>query len=82
MALLGSLIAAGAALAFAAIGLLCLWGGWATLRDELPRDFVRTRAAAGSRSLTLLLLGLAIGLTALFGLLAAGRILLLAAGLG
>ena len=82
LALLGSLIAVGAALAFAAVGLLTLWGGREVFTRELPRDFTRSALTPGRRALTALVVGLPLGITALFGLLAAGRILQVALGLG
>lgn len=81
MFILGSLIAAGAAVAFAAAGLLTLWGGLDTLSRELPRGFLRSGASAAQRAFTLALVGLPLTIVGLFGLLAAARILQVALGL-
>jgi hypothetical protein len=81
MYILGVLIAVGAALAFAAIGALTLWGGLNTLRTELPRDYLRTRAGVGPQVTTALLVGLPLLITGTFGLLAAVRMLAVAFGL-
>lgn len=80
MVVLGVLIAVGAALVFAAIGALTLWGGLDALRLELPPDFRRSNASVTERILTLVLVGAPIVITALFGLLAAGRIFQVALG--
>jgi ABC-type enterochelin transport system permease subunit len=82
MYLLGVLIAIGAAVAFAVVGALTLWGGLVTFTSELPRDYRRSAATPAQRALTLALVGLPLVITALFGLLAAGRILQVALGLG
>jgi hypothetical protein len=79
---LGVLIAIGAGVFFAALGLLTLWGGLDTLRNELPRDVRRTQARGGARVTTLTLVGLPLLITAFFGLLAAGRFIQVAFGLG
>lgn len=81
MYVLGVLIAIGAAVAFAVVGALTLWGGFETAARELPRDFTRSAASPARRLLTLALVGLPLVITALFGLLAAGRILQVAFGL-
>ncbi|GAB4434240.1 MAG: hypothetical protein OHK0015_23810 [Chloroflexi bacterium OHK40] len=82
MAALGSLIALGAALVFAIVGLLTLWGGLITLTGELPRGFRRTAAGPGNRAATVALVALPLIATAAFSLLAAWRILLVALGMG
>jgi hypothetical protein len=82
LALLGSLIAIGAALTFAAVGLLTLWAGRASLDREVARDFVRSPAPPARRALAVALVAVPLVLTGLFGLLAAGRILMVAIGLG
>jgi hypothetical protein len=81
MFILGSLIAAGAAVVFAALGIVTLWGGLDALTREVPRGFVRSQSSAGERALTLLGVGAPLVITGLFGLLAAGRILQVALGL-
>ncbi len=82
MFILGSLIAAAAAIVFAVVGLLTLWGGAETLSRELPPDFIRSATSGARRAGTLLLVGLPIGIVALFALLAAWRIAAVAIGLG
>lgn len=79
--ILGVLVAIGAAVAFAALGALTLWGGFTTLRGEVPRDYLRTRASGGARTLTTLLVGLPLLITGVFGLMAALRLLQVAFGL-
>ncbi len=80
--IIGVLIAIGAGVAFAAVGALTLWGGIGTLRTEVARDYLRTQASAGARTLTAALVGLPLLATALFGLLAALRFIQVALGLG
>jgi hypothetical protein len=80
--LLGVLVAIGAAVAFAAIGALVIWGGLKTLGSEVPRDYLRTRASGGTRAVTLVLVGLPLLVTGFFGLLAALKLLQVAFGLG
>lgn len=80
MALLGSLIALGAALAFAALGVLTLWGGWLAIRREVVRGFVSTAPAPVERIGTLLLIGVPLAGAALLSLLAAIRITVVALG--
>lgn len=82
MALLGSLIALGAALVFAALALATLWGGWQAIRRELLRGFVSTNPAMGERIWSLLLTIVPLLGAALLGLLAAWRIVQVALGLG
>jgi hypothetical protein len=79
---LGVLIAIGAAVAFAAIGAFTLWGGFDALTSEVPRGFRRSATAPARRALTIALVGFAVLATGLFGLLAAGRVLQIALGLG
>lgn len=80
--LLGVLVAVGAAAAFAVIGALTIWGGLNTLRTEVPRDHLRSRAGGGARAATNLLVGLPLLVTGIFGILAALRLLQVAFGLG
>ncbi len=80
--LLGVIIAIGAAVAFAALGGLTLWGGLNTISSELPRGFVRSGASGAQRLGTLALVGVPLLITGVFGLLAALRILQVAFGLG
>jgi Na+(H+)/acetate symporter ActP len=82
MFLLGVLIAIGAAIAFAVVGALTLWGGLDAVSSELPRDFRRSAATPAQRAFTVAIVALPLVITALFGLLAAGRILQVAFGLG
>lgn len=78
---LGVLIAIAAAVAFAAMGGLTLWGGLDTLTREVPRDFRRSAASGAQRALTLAMVGLPLLITGLFGILAAGRLVQVALGL-
>jgi hypothetical protein len=82
MYILGVLIAIGAAVAFAVIGVLVVWGGLATLRTEVQRDYLRTRAGVGAQATTALLVSLPLLITGVFGILAALRFLQVAFGLG
>jgi hypothetical protein len=82
MAILGALIALGAALAFAVLGALTLWGGWLAIRREVLRGFVSAAPSPAERTLTLLLIGVPLFGAALLGLLAAIRIAAVALGLG
>jgi hypothetical protein len=75
LAMLGALIAVGAGIVFAALGILTLWGGLVVLRSELPSDYRRTQANGTTRLTTTLLIALPLLVTAAFGLLAAGRLL-------
>jgi len=82
MFFLGALIAIGASIAFAVVGLLTLWGGGETLTRELPRGFTRSATSPARRVLGVALVAVPLVITALFGLLAAGRVLMVALGLG
>lgn len=82
MMFLGSLIALGAALAFAALAALTLWGGWLAVRREVLRGFVSAAPAPAERTVTLLLIGLPLCGAALLAILAALRIAAVALGLG
>jgi hypothetical protein len=82
MFFLGSLIAVAAAVVFAAVGLLTLWGGAEAVARELGPDFVRSAATGARRLGTLLMAGLPIAVVGLFALLAAWRILAVALGMG
>jgi hypothetical protein len=78
---LGVLVLVGAAVAFAVMGGLTLWGGVTTLRTEVSRDYLRTQADGGTRGLTTFLVGLPLLITGLFGLIAALRLLQVAFGI-
>jgi len=80
LTMLGVLIAIGAGIVFAALGLLTLWGGVVALRTELPRDYRRTQASGTVRLVTMLQIALPLLVTAAFGLLAAGRFFQVALG--
>jgi hypothetical protein len=82
MAILGSIIALGAALAFAAIAGLAVWGGLQAIRHELLRGFVSANPGPADRALTLLLVGVPLAGVAAIGLLGAVRVALVALGLG
>ncbi|MFQ3662098.1 MAG: hypothetical protein SNJ69_06850 [Chloroflexaceae bacterium] len=79
---LGVIIAIGSAIAFAILGALVLWGGWVTTSREIPVHFVSAGASSGARIATLLMVGLPVLVTGVFGLLAGWRILMVALGLG
>ncbi|NCC31291.1 MAG: hypothetical protein EOM24_04600 [Chloroflexia bacterium] len=79
--LLGVLIAIGAGVVFGIMGLLTIWGGLQSLQTEIARDYVRTSASSGTRMTTLLLVGLPLIITGIFGLLAAGRLFQVGLGL-
>lgn len=79
--LLGVLVAIGAAVAFAAIGALTIWGGLNTLRTEVARDHLRTGASGGVQTTTALLVGLPLLITGAFGIIAALKLLQVAFGL-
>lgn len=81
MSALGSIIALGAALAFAVVAALLVWGGYLTLRDELRRSFIVNPPAPAARAFNVLLfVGPLLG-AALLSLLAAGKIALVALGI-
>ncbi len=82
MAILGALIALGAALVFALLGALTLWAGWLAVRREVLRGFISTAPSPAERIITLLLIGAPLFGAALLSLLAAGRIAAVALGLG
>jgi hypothetical protein len=82
MSILGSIICLGAALAFAAMALLAVWGGLRAIRRELLRGFVSANPGAADRALTLLLVGVPLAGVAAIGLLSAVRLTLVALGLG
>jgi hypothetical protein len=82
MFILGALIAIGAALVFAAVGLLTVWGGAEAVSREFGPSFVRTAASALERVFAVLLVALPIAGVALLALLAAWRIAAVAMGQG
>ena len=82
MAILGSIIALGAALVFAAMAVLAVWGVLQAVRGELLRGFVSANPGPLDRALTLLLVGVPLAGVAALGLLAAVRITLVALGQG
>ncbi|WP_333691826.1 hypothetical protein [Chloroflexus sp.] len=82
MALLGSLIALGAALVFAALAVATLWGGWQAVRRELVRGFVSANPSTVERLWSLFLTVVPLLGAVLLGLLAAWRIFQVALGLG
>jgi hypothetical protein len=82
MFILGSLIAIGAALVFAAVAGLLAWGGTIALRREVLRGFVSVPPSASERLLTLAFVVVPLFGAALLSLLAAWRILLVAFGMG
>ncbi|GIV91142.1 MAG: hypothetical protein KatS3mg055_3660 [Chloroflexus sp.] len=82
MALIGSLIALGAAIVFAVVAIATLWGGWQAIQRELLRGFVSTNPSIGERIWSILLTVLPLIGATLLGLLAAWRIAQVAFGLG
>ncbi|MGB9737581.1 hypothetical protein [Chloroflexus sp.] len=82
MALIGSLIALGAAIVFAGVAIATLWGGWQAIQRELLRGFVTTNPSIGERIWSILLTVLPLVGATLLGLLAAWRIAQVAFGLG
>ncbi|MEN9935208.1 MAG: hypothetical protein RLZZ387_1787 [Chloroflexota bacterium] len=72
---LGVLIAVGAALAFAALGLLALYGSARTTREQLIPGFRPDRPGPLERALALAALWVPAGVVALFGLYACVHIL-------
>jgi hypothetical protein len=82
MAILGSLIALGAAVAFVVIVGLAVWGGLLAIRQELLRGFVSANPGPADRALTLLLVGVPLAGVAAIGLLGALRLALVALGMG
>lgn len=82
MALIGSLIALGAAIVFAVVAIATLWGGWQAIQRELLRGFVTTNPSIGERIWSILLTVLPLVGATLLGLLAAWRIAQVAFGLG
>ena len=82
MAILGSIIALGAAVAFALIVVLAVWGAALAIRDEVLRGFVSANPGPADRVLTLLLVGVPLAGVAAIGLLGALRVALVAIGQG
>jgi hypothetical protein len=80
MFIIGSLIALGAALVFAAVAGLLAWGGALALRQELLRGFVVVPPSSAERLLTLALVVLPLFGAALLSFLAAWRIAMVALG--
>jgi hypothetical protein len=82
MFILGSIVCLGAALAFAAIAILAVWGGSQAISREVLRGFVSANPGAADRVITLLLVGVPLAGVAAIGLLSAVRMTLVAFGLG
>ncbi|MEI7644437.1 MAG: hypothetical protein WCJ55_09165 [Chloroflexales bacterium] len=82
MSILGSIICLGAALAFAGIALLAVWGGSQAIRHELLRGFVSANPGVADRVLTILLVGVPLVGVAAIGLLSAIRMTMVAFGQG
>jgi hypothetical protein len=78
---LGALIAVGAALAFAALGLLALYGGVRATREQVIPGFRPDRPGPVQRALTLLAVWLPVAVVAFFGLYAGVHILRVALGM-
>lgn len=77
---LGLLIAIGAALAFAVLGLLALYGGARTTREQLIPGFRPDSPAPLTRALSLAAVWVPVGVVAFFGLYACVHILALMLG--
>lgn len=77
---LGLLIAVGAALAFAALGLLALYGGLRTTREQLIPGFRPDSPGPLARALSLAAVWVPVGVVAFFGLYACVHILTLMLG--
>lgn len=82
MHIIGGIIAIGAALVFAAIAGLTVWGGLLTLRSEVQRGFISVPSSPSGRLLTFLGVALPVGGVAVLSFLAAGRIIQVALGGG
>lgn len=79
---LGVIVSLGVAVAFAVVGILLVWGALQTLRGELLPGFVSANPSGGDRALRVfLLIGPLCG-AAILSLLAAGRFVLVALGMG
>ena len=78
---LGVLIAIGAAGAFAAVGILTIWGGYEAVRRELVRGFVVNPPSPAERVISLSVTVVPLAVVALFSLMAAGRITLMVLGI-
>ena len=81
MAILGSLVAIGAAVAFAAMGGLVLWGGWIMLRREVFTGFISAQPSPLERAFTLVCTALPLLVVGLFGIATAARFFALAFGI-
>jgi len=82
MAILGSIICLGAALAFVAMVALSVWGALQAIRLEIMRGFVSANPGPADRALTLLLIGVPLAGVAAIGLLSAVRLTMVALGMG
>lgn len=82
MSIIGSIIALVAALLFAAVAIVTVWGGFETLRNEIWRGFISVPPTPADRLLTVAGVGLSLAGAALLAFLAAGRIVQVALGLG
>lgn len=81
MAILGSLLAIGFALAFAVVAGLVVWGGAVALQREVVRSFASVPASGAGKGLTLLGLALPMLGAALLSAYAAIQIFLVALGI-
>jgi hypothetical protein len=77
---LGALIAVGAALAFAAIGVLTLYGGVRATREQVLPGFRPDRPGPLQRALTLAAVWVPVAVVVAFGLYAGAHILRVALG--
>lgn len=78
---LGALIALGAALAFAVVGLLTIYGGVRATREQLLPGFRPDRSGPLHRTLTIVAVWLPAAVVAFFGLYAGAHIVQVVLGL-
>jgi hypothetical protein len=82
MAILGSIICLGVAIAFVVIAGLAVWGTVQAIRLEILRGFVSANPGPADRALTLILVGVPLAGVAAISLLSAVRMALVAVGAG
>lgn len=75
MFILGVLIAIGAAVAFAALGLATLFGGARSTGEQIIPGFVSDRAGSAERTLTLIAVWVPVVVVTIFGVYTAYRII-------
>ncbi|NTV65494.1 MAG: hypothetical protein HGA65_18445 [Oscillochloris sp.] len=82
MAILGSIVCLGSALAFAVIAVLSVWATAQAIRQEVVYGFVSANPSPADRTLTLLMVGVPLAGVAALSLLSAVRFALVALGRG